>query len=564
MTPAAIGDVLSRQRVPLLTLALFVLLPLATVLLHLAVKWGGATQPPQKPGEVDYGFSNHHCYGWDSATRSCMFTNVCFSLTTRQWIWFQRSDPPTVLPQDTKVDINGTVTWSDMSSLMVRMATAYNHIKEKDETVYHPFTYEFGFKRLEESPLIVNPADNSTTYLSTPHFLAARTLHDDNLGHLVFDSYFPILTVIQSFFGELSRAQDTTVVDVVHPKRPFGSKYYPQLYKKWLDNIANVIFKEYVSDAAFFERHKRVSGISGPENRVCFAQLIVGCGGLSGLEGRTLHQQRTVDYIRHSLWRRFVPKNLTNAGKGTQLSAFPPAPVDLPSSSSSSVSTPEAKTRATTNKAHSRHSRRRPSSSHVARNNRYNTTRMNILLLEKVDTNWKHDNTIKNWRQVVLTVRNVSGPYASVLSIAPGKVSFAEQVRLFKEADVVVSLWGGISMVNFLMPPDGLEVLFSSWFLDIMPLPNATASPQPLPCVDFDDRARSAFRHKVLLFCSRDDGMRSNSVNLANFAPFIRHALDHRRLQLSGLGVPVRTFVDTPPLALGSPPTQTRLRKAEP
>ena len=545
--PVVIGDVLSRQRVPLLTLSLFMLLPLTMVLLHLTMKWDGATQKPmQKPGEIDYGFSNHHCYGWDSATRSCMFTNVCFSLTTRHWIWFQRSDPPSVLPQDTNVDINGTVTWSDMSSMMVRMATAYNHIKEKDETLYHPFTYEFGFKRLEEGPLVVNPLlDNSTTYLSTPHFLAARTLHDDNLGHLLFDSYFPILTVIQSFLGELSRAQDTTVVDLVHPKRPFGSKYFPQLYKKWLDNIANVIFKEYVSDAAFFERHKR---ISSTDNRVCFAQLIVGCGGLSGLEGHTLHQQRTVDYIRQSLWRRFVPKNLTNAVKGTQLSAFPPAPADLSSSSSSSSSSPEAKT----NKARSRHSRRRPSSSEVARNSRYNSTRINVLMLEKVDTYWNHENNIKNWQQVVSTVRNVSGPYASVLSITPSKVTFAEQVRLFKEADIVMSLWGGISMVNFLMPPEGLEVLFSSWFLDLMPLPNATTLPKPLPCVDFDDRARSAFRHKVLLFCSRDDGMRSNSINLTNFAPFIKHALDHRRLQLSGLGVPTRTFFDTPLPAVGS------------
>ena len=456
-----------------------------------------------------------------------MFKNVCYSLPSRQWVWHQRSDPPSALPQNPEVDINGTISWFSMTSLMVKMAAAYNHIKEHDETLYHPFTYEFRFGRLDEGPLVVDPADNSTTYLSEPHFFVARTLHDDNLGHLVFDTYAPILTAIESFLGPglEAVAPRVTVVDVVNPRRPFGSKYFPNIYKKWLDSIAKVIFRDYVPDAAFFDRFRQSGGGGGGggENRVCFAQLLVGCGGLSGLEGQsTHHRHRTVDYVRQAMWRRFVPRNATDARRGSKQSAFPPAPVDLASAAGPAD-----------DKGKRRSSRAQPKAP-VSKD--YNSTRLNILLLQKVDSHWKHDNNIKNWAELVQCVQNVSGPYAAVLSVAPNRIPFEQQVRLLKEADVVISLWGGISMVNFLMPPDGVEVLFSAWFDTLMPLPNATLTGNaPQRCVDFDDRPRSAFRHKVLLFCSRDDGMKSNNVNLTNFEPFLRSAVAWKRSVVAGL-----------------------------
>lgn len=392
------------------------------------------------------------------------------------------------------------------------MATSYNHIKEPDDGNFEaPFLYDFRFKHMVEDAL---PRDNETVYLREPHFMAARTKHDDNLGHLVFDSYFPILTVIESFLGSLRTSRDVTVIDVVNENRVF-SKWYRSIYKKWLDLIANSLFKEWITETDFWNRYRRnVPGKT--EAKVCFRQLIVGCWGLSGLSGQTLHRQHIPEYIRETLWRRFVPSNVSEVTRWSKDSAFPRSQVDVDRSLSKETETKEQ--------------RKERRLQRKGTGGRVNTTRLNVLMLEKTDTHWNHVNHIKNWSAVVECVKKVAGAHSSVLSIAPQKVPFDQQVRLFKEADVVVSLWGGISMLNFLMPRNSVEVLFSSWFENLMPMPNTTADIRAsLPCPDFDDRARSSFQHKVLLYCSRDDGMRSNAINLTNFEPFIQHVLEYRR-----------------------------------
>ena len=50
------------------------------------------------------------------------------------------------------------------------------------------------------------------------------------------------------------------------------------------------------------------------------------------------------------------------------------------------------------------------------------------------------------------------------------------QVVGYRTTDIVISLWGGISMLNFLLRPGRVEIVITSWFEDngMMPLPNQT------------------------------------------------------------------------------------------
>lgn len=50
--------------------------------------------------------------------------------------------------------------------------------------------------------------------------------------------------------------------------------------------------------------------------------------------------------------------------------------------------------------------------------------------------------------------------------IEPQKTPYAEQVRLYARSLVTVSVWGGISMLNWLMPPGAVEIVFTNWRLD--------------------------------------------------------------------------------------------------
>lgn len=105
----------------------------------------------------------------------------------------------------------------------------------------------------------------------------------------------------------------------------------------------------------------------------------------------------------------------------------------------------------------------------------------------------KHTNFITNWAEVVAAVELL--PNVRVTAYAPVQVPFAEQVRVtsyhskrqnhfrgqvqhYRRADVVISLWGGISMLNFLLRPGKVEIVITSWFEDngMMPLPNTTTA----------------------------------------------------------------------------------------
>jgi hypothetical protein len=449
------------------------------------------------------GFSEIDCVGWDMESYSCMLSNVCYEPVEHQWIFYLNEDASNWLPHTSFVDPRGKVRFGELYTFEIDMRTAYNHIKERDEVhitdaiqaLVEKQDYNFRVHQQKRGPLIIGA--NGTTYLTGTHFLAVRSKHDDNPGHLIFDSYFPVLTASVTFLGgDVEKVLgEVTVIDFVNENRVF-SKWRRPMYERWHQHVAPALFKEWVRHQNFFARHSR----PGPwENRVCFERLIGGCKGISGLAGEAHHRSNTVDAMRRAIWRLHEERGPpSKSGGGWVEFPLPSLPPQLsPSAGAGNAS----------------------------------TVRLNILMLEKNESHWQHNNLITNWPQVVESVRVAAGPHSSVLNIRnPSVLAFSNQVNLLRQADVVISLWGGISMLNFLAPRGAVEIIFSAWFEDIMPIPNTTASAHiELPCPDFDDRARASFGHRVALYCSRDDGMRNTTVDLDNFGAFLGRALDAQR-----------------------------------
>jgi len=488
----------------LAVIAALALFALAQVYRHFAGLWSNATVEVEGSETSVRGFSEIDCVGWDMESYSCMLSNVCYEPVEHQWMFYADEDGSNWLPHTSFVDPRGKVRFGELHTFAIDMRTAYNHIKERDEVhtqdaahaLSERIDYEFRIHQQKRTPLIIGA--NGTTFLTGTHFLAVRSKHDDNPGHLIFDSYFPVLTAAATFIGgNVEKVLgDVTVIDFVNENRVF-SKWRRPMYERWQQHVAPALFKEWVRHQNFFARHSR----PGPwENRVCFERLIVGCKGISGLAGEAHHRSDTVDAMRRAIWKlheeRGPPASKSESDSGRveyPLPSLPPPP---------------------SAKAHN-----------------VSTVRLNVLMLEKNESHWQHNNLITNWPQVVKRVQTAAGPYSSVLNIRnPVALTFSNQVNLFRQADVVISLWGGISMLNFLAPRGAVEIVFSAWFEDLMPLPNTTASLRSeLPCPDFDDRARASFGHRVALYCSRDDGMRNTTVDLDNFGVLLTRTLDAQR-----------------------------------
>ena len=49
---------------------------------------------------------------------------------------------------------------------------------------------------------------------SSPVFLYTRIHHDDNLGHLIFDTYHPLLAAMDTHIG-MDKAVNVTTVDLI-------------------------------------------------------------------------------------------------------------------------------------------------------------------------------------------------------------------------------------------------------------------------------------------------------------------------------------------------------------
>jgi len=116
-------------------------------------------------------------------------------------------------------------------------------------------------------------------------------------------------------------------------------------------------------------------------------------GGVAGLEGGLLHRTASMRYIRQRLWDVYAP------------------------------------TRQTIKDANIIH----------------------ILMLQKNTSHWRINssevNLVLNWNKLEYTVKSIEG--VQVVSIIPQVAPFHNQIQSYRNADITISLWGGISTLNY-------------------------------------------------------------------------------------------------------------------
>lgn len=76
---------------------------------------------------------------------------------------------------------------------------SYNHRRSKYEG--EPGFFSFKPPTVIDGPININQFQYPY-FVESPHFIFSRSHHDDNAGHLVFDTYHPLLTAINSHIGK--------------------------------------------------------------------------------------------------------------------------------------------------------------------------------------------------------------------------------------------------------------------------------------------------------------------------------------------------------------------------
>eukprot|EP01036_Dinobryon_divergens_P027626 gene27626-36429_t len=430
----------------------------------------------------------------------CNHSETCSSSddrTLRNRAMFSMERGITSLPFSTFVNARNEVIWNNANPFekdwRVVLESSYNHQRSKYEGEpgffsFKPPTVIDGPVPFRRSGSDQNSSNRLPLFVDSPYMIFSRTHHDDNAGHLIFDTYHPLLTVINSHLG-LSQAKNVTTVDLVWNSQIF-SRWSEVFDKKWKLFIGHVLLKRQIHFRNFLAENRAAvrsaqQGNSKHSNAVvCYRKLIVGCGQLSGLDGGTLHRSQSLQHIRRVIWDEYAPDNASSASP--------------------------------------------------------NLNEVRILMLEKNTSSWQHSNYITNWQEMVSAVRDL--PDVVVTAYSPQYQTFKTQVIGYRTTDIVISLWGGISMLNFLLRPGRVEIVITSWFEDngMMPLPNRTTAMSSkkrrreeeedrLECPDFDSRARMGQDIKHLRFCTRDNGHTANHIRLDNFIPLVQRAVRYIR-----------------------------------
>jgi len=117
-----------------------------------------------------------------------------------------------------------------------------------------------------------------------------------------------------------------------------------------------------------------------------------------------------------------------------------------------------------------------------------------ILILQKTKSDWNHRNFVRNWDEVKQWLSEYD-----VTVIDPASLSFREQIKLLSQTPLVVSLWGGISMGNFLMQSGSVEMLITTWDSK-----RYTKEMRPeTECPDFERSFHNSYSHVTTVgYCS--------------------------------------------------------------
>lgn len=356
----------------------------------------------QKVREEQREYSSYQCTGKDNpdylcrsigcptkdnlSVRSCLFKKVCLDHRSQEWLFYHDGEA-SELPFDTLVDSNSRLKLHPTIFPPDFFVSYVSDYGAGDDLT----RYRFRVKEvLGKVPLPTSPAStsasksastttthssknlNDTTpnkivqHLHNPFLIFARTVSDDNLGHLMFDTYFPLLSLVDTWIGLQNHHIVNKLVALDYRNATDVWKPFNEAYKRFTSDIGGVLFpgglqsywdflqtgvetvKSNRDNNDFTGNHNNQSSHSKtqetssssplPNLLTCFDQLLVGSGtqDSSGQKGGAFLRHRPYRYMKYALLQAYAPHTLAGPHSSIRSTPVPPTTTSAKSSSSSS------------------------------------------------------------------------------------------------------------------------------------------------------------------------------------------------------------------------------------
>mmetsp|Transcript_19968 Transcript_19968/g.41744 ORF Transcript_19968/g.41744 Transcript_19968/m.41744 type:complete len:502 (-) Transcript_19968:38-1543(-) len=232
--------------------------------------------------------STIHCVG-DTFTdkawvhRSCEFTNICFDRTEKDFVLFKPDNIEVPVHQD-----GGDISSSSSYDLSLSLGGVNPRWNFEKETTPHMRW----FPRISDSPLLENYDKVDATLIPW------HCMNGQNVGHLLWDDFLPIFTLLGMFGLE---DKDLFIVRYIdedplwatcefqNPNMPLGRNIERcrNTFKKW--------FKAIGVDAPFETKTLHEELMPATSNFLCFDRAVAGLGMLTD-HGSKLHGWKKEDY----------------------------------------------------------------------------------------------------------------------------------------------------------------------------------------------------------------------------------------------------------------------------
>jgi hypothetical protein len=357
-----------------------------------------------------------------SMRKSCVFHDVCFNYSSGGWLFFH-DGLGSALPMRTRVNRQSRVNAPSAESstpvsgvflgwpVDINTGTTDPRGRRKRRPYYFRPQEVVGSLPMESRDVI---------YESRVHALFASTPSSENVGHVIWDSYLALIQQIDlwvglefAFGGGNGKVENNGVVVVdVKDKDVFWVRggAAKQTARKLQREIGRLIFP---SPGGLIHLSELTgSSAQGSTSLKCFDTLLVGNGGptSSGQFGGLFESPRSLRYIKTVL-RKAYPSPLPRSP--------PPG---------------------------------------------YKKT-LTLLFFEKTRSNHLNNNVIENWGEMVSSINTsitkgwaTKGVYIRIVAVRPAQLGVAKQISLLGEADIIVCQWGGVSMLNFMLKANGVQV----------------------------------------------------------------------------------------------------------
>lgn len=113
-----------------------------------------------------------------------------------------------------------------------------------------------------------------------------------------------------------------------------------------------------------------------------------------------------------------------------------------------------------------------------------------ILILQKTWSGWGHNNGVKNWNEVREWIMELG--FLDVTIVNPSTYSIREQVELFSQTVLVMSIWGGNCMMDFLQPDGAIEMIVGTWHIGQDYIPEEAKG---VTCPDIDRGLHNSYAY---------------------------------------------------------------------